>query len=75
VLEGGTARTRDFRGISERTGTKREVLRVTNSSKRGAYYYIETSVGSGGGTVVRSVGRLGYRLAVSLVKPKPKPRR
>jgi subtilisin family serine protease len=70
VLEGGTARKRDFRGLSERTGTKRERLRVKNPAKQGAYFYVEASVGAGGGNVVRKVAGLRYTLSVSIVKPK-----
>jgi hypothetical protein len=75
VLEAGASRTRDFKGISERLGTKRELLRVRNSTRRGAYYYVEASVGAGNGTVVRKVARLRYRLSVSLVKKKKPARR
>ena len=70
VLEAGATRTRDFKGISERIGTKRESLRVKNTSRHGGYYYAEASVGAGSGTVVRKVAGLGYRLSVSLVKKK-----
>jgi subtilase family protein len=70
VLEAGSARKRDFRGISERLGTKRELLRVKNTSRRGTFYYAEASVGSGSGSVVRPVTGLGYRLSVSIVKTK-----
>ncbi len=69
VLEGGTARKRDFRGLSERTGTKRERLRVKNPAKKGAYFYVEASVGAGSGNVVRKVAGLRYTLSVSIVKP------
>jgi hypothetical protein len=75
VLEVGTARKRDFKGSSERLGTKRESLRVKNTARRGAYYYVEASVGAGSGTVVRKVAGLGYRLSVSIVKPKKSSRR
>jgi hypothetical protein len=75
VLEAGSTRTRDFRGISERTGTKRESLRVKNSTPRGGFYYVEASVGAGSGTVVRKVAGLGYRLSVSIVKKKKTSRR
>jgi hypothetical protein len=75
VLEAGATRTRDFRGISERIGTKREVLRVKNSTRRGAYHYVEASVGAGSGTIVRKVAGLRYRLSVSLVKKKKTARR
>lgn len=72
VLEAGTTRTRDFKGISERIGTKRESLRLKNSTRHGAYYYLEASVGAGSGTVVRRVAGLSYRVSVSLVKKKRK---
>ena len=75
VLEAGATRTRDFRGISERIGTKRELLRVKNSTTRGAFHYIEASVGAGSGTVVRKVAGLGYRLSISPVKKKKPARR
>ena len=39
----GSARRRDFRGLSERTGTKRERLRVKNTARKGAYFYVEAS--------------------------------
>jgi len=70
VLEAGAARRRDFRGLSEKRGTKRELLRVKNTGKRGAFYYAEASVGAGSGTVVRKVAGLGYRLSISIVKTK-----
>jgi len=70
VLEGGAARKRDSRGISERGGQKRELLRVKNTGRRGAYYYAEASVGRSGATVRRAAG-IGYRLSVSIVRTKP----
>ena len=70
VLEAGAARKRDARGISERAGQKRELLRVKNTGRRGAYYYAEASVGAGNGTVVRRAAGIGYRLSVSIVKTK-----
>ena len=70
VLEVGSARKRDFKGLSERLGTRRESLRVKNTARLGAYYYVEASVGTGSGTVVRKVAGLGYRLSISLVKKK-----
>jgi subtilase family protein len=70
VLESGSALRRDARGISERSGTKRERLRVKNTGRKGAYYYVEAYVGTGNGTVVRPVAGVGYRLAVSIVKTK-----
>jgi hypothetical protein len=70
VLEAGSARRRDFRGLSERLGTKRESLRLKNTARKGAYFYVDASVGAGNGTVVRKVAGLGYRLSISLVKKK-----
>jgi hypothetical protein len=70
VLEGGSARKRDSRGLSERLGTRRERLRVKNRRRKGAYFYLEASVGAGGGSVTRKVAGLKYGLAVSIVKPK-----
>jgi hypothetical protein len=45
-------------------------LKVKNTTRRGAYYYVEASVGMGSGTVVRKVAGLGYGLSVSTVKKK-----
>ncbi len=70
VLESGGALRRDTRGISERTGTKRERLRLKNTGRKGAYYYVEAYVGEGGGSVSRPVAGVGYRIAVSIVKTK-----
>ena len=50
VLETGSARKRDRRGLSERLGTRRERLRVKNPARKGAYFYVEASVGAGGGS-------------------------
>jgi hypothetical protein len=69
VLEGGSVRKRDFRGLSERTGTKRERLRVKNPTKKGAYFYVEASVGAGSGNLVRTIAGLRYALSVSTFKP------
>jgi subtilisin family serine protease len=69
VLESGSARKRDFRGLSERNGSRRERLRVKNPAKKGAYFYVEASVGGGSGNVVRKVAGLKYSLSVSIVKP------
>jgi len=70
VLESGRALRRDTRGISERSGTKRERLRVKNTARKGAYYYVEAYVGAGSGSVSRPVAGIGYRIAVSIVKTK-----
>jgi subtilisin family serine protease len=67
VLEGGTARKRDFRGLADRAGTKRERLRVKNRAKKGAYFYVEAFVGAGGGSAVRKLTGLRYKLSVSIV--------
>jgi subtilisin family serine protease len=72
VLESGSARKRDFRGLSERTGTKRERLRVKNRAKKGAYFYVEASVGAGSGNVARKVAGLRYALSASIVKTAPR---
>jgi hypothetical protein len=68
VLESAAARKRDFRGRSERSGQRRESLRVQNTARAGAYYYAEASVA--GGKVVRRVTGLGYLLSVSIVRTK-----
>jgi hypothetical protein len=68
VLEGSGARRRDLRGRSERLGTKRELVRVKNTSRRGSYYYAEASVGTGTGNITRRVAGLGYRISVSILK-------
>jgi subtilisin family serine protease len=68
VLETGRALHRDMRGIAERTGTKRERLRVKNATRKGAYFYVEAYVGRGSGSVSRSPAGIGYKLAVSIVK-------
>ena len=66
VFERGRARKRDARGVSERRGTKRERLRVRNQDRKGAYFYVEASVG--GRSATRTVAGVGYSLAVSIVK-------
>ena len=71
VLESGQALRRDARGLSERTGVKRERLRVKNTGRNGAYFYAEAYVGTGSGSVARPVAGIGYRVAVSIVKTKP----
>jgi subtilisin family serine protease len=68
VLETGGTRKRDARGLSERSGTKRERLRVKNTGAKGAYFYVEASAAGGGGNRSRHVAGIGYRLAVSIVK-------
>jgi Subtilase family len=68
VFETGAARKRDSRGLSERIGTKRERLRVKNPARRGAYFYVEASVGAGSGGVARKAIGLKYGLSASIVK-------
>jgi len=46
------------------------VLRVKNTSRRGAFHYAEAYVGASSGTVVRRVAGLRYRISVSIVKTK-----
>jgi subtilisin family serine protease len=68
VFEEGSQRRRDSRGLSERRGTKRERLRVRNPQRKGAYFYVEASVGARGGSAPRTVTGIKYSLAVSIVK-------
>jgi hypothetical protein len=75
VFESGTALKRDFKGFSERLGTKRESVRVKNPSKHGDYFYIEAYVGAGNGTVTRKAAGLSYKASISLVKKKKSSRR
>jgi Subtilase family len=75
VLEGGRARRRDFRGLSERPGRRVETVRVVNTSRRGSFHYAEASVGSSG-PPVRRVAGLRYRISVRTTKlPAPRARR
>ncbi|HET7856104.1 MAG TPA: S8 family serine peptidase [Gaiellaceae bacterium] len=73
VLEGGRARKRDFRGLSERRGARPETVRVDNTSRRGAYHYVEASVGSS--PALRRVGGLRYQLSVRTTKLPARPAR
>jgi hypothetical protein len=75
VFEGGTARKRDFRALSERAGTRRETVRVRNRGRRGSYYYVEASVGTGSVAPVRRIGGVGYRLSVTTARLKSRARR
>ena len=67
VLESGQARKRDARGLSERSGTKRERLRVRNTARKGAYFYAEASFASG---APRHAAGISYVLSASIVNPK-----
>ena len=64
VLEAGRARKRDARGLSERSGTKAERLRVRNTGGQGAYFYAEASFASG---KPRHPAGIGYVLSASIV--------
>jgi hypothetical protein len=68
VLETGRAMKRDARGISERSGTKRDRLRVRNTGRNGAYFYAEASFAGG---APRSAAGISYTLSASIVSPKP----
>lgn len=67
VFEGGATRKRDLRALSERLGARLETVRLKNTGKRGAYYYIEASVGSSR-PPVRRVAAIRYRVAVRTEK-------
>jgi subtilisin family serine protease len=72
VLETGPARKRDARGISERSGTKRERLGVRNTGRKGAYFYAEASYAGG---APRHAAGISYVLSASIVNPKKPARR
>jgi hypothetical protein len=75
VLEGAKARRRDLRGLSERSGTRPETVRLRNTSRRGAFHYVEAAAGSSGRTVRRVAG-IRYRISVTTAKlPAPRARR
>ncbi|HKB20041.1 MAG TPA: S8 family serine peptidase [Gaiellaceae bacterium] len=71
VLEAGRALKRDARGISERSGTKRERLRVRNTGRTGAYFFAEASFGGG---KPRAAAGISYLLSASIVTPKKQAR-
>jgi hypothetical protein len=70
VLETGRTRKRDSRGISERSGTKRDRLRVQNTSGRGAYLYAEATYAAGNANSSRHAAGNRYVLSVSIVNAK-----
>ena len=70
VLETGRPRKRDSRGLSERSGTKRERLRVRNTSDKGAYFYAEASYAGGNANASRHPAGISYTLSASIVSPK-----
>jgi subtilisin family serine protease len=67
VLETGRERKRDARGISERSGTKHERLRVGNTGRSGAYFYAEASFAGG---APRHAAGISYTLSASIVNAK-----
>jgi hypothetical protein len=67
VFEGARARRRDLRGLSERPGTRNDVVRVKNTARRGAFDYVEVSVGSSR-PPLRRVAGIRYRLSVRTAK-------
>jgi hypothetical protein len=74
VFEGGGPRRRDLKALSEKPGARRETVRVRNTARRGAYYYVEAYLG--GSPPVRRVGAVSYKLTVSTAALKtPRARR
>jgi hypothetical protein len=74
VFENGSPRRRDLKALSEKPGTRRESVRVRNTSRRGAYYYVEAYLGSA--PPVRRVGAVSYKLTISTAPIKtPRARR
>jgi subtilisin family serine protease len=67
VFETGRVRRRDLRSLSEKPGRRREVVRVRNRSRRGAYHYVEVYTGSSG-PPVRRVGAVSYKLSLSTAR-------
>ncbi len=63
VFEGGGPRRRDLKAMSEKPGTRREIVRVRNTARRGAYYYVEAYLGAA--SSLRRVGAVSYKLTVS----------
>jgi subtilase family protein len=70
VLEGGQARKRDAHGPSERSGLKRERLRVRNTNRRGAYFYAEASYAAGNANASRHPAGVSYLLSATIVNAK-----
>ena len=75
VLETGRARKRDSRGVSERSGTKRDRLRVRNTTGRSAYFYAEATYAAGNANSSRHPAGNRYVLSVSIVNAKQPARR
>jgi len=61
VFERGAALKRDLITTSFRRGTAKEVVRVENTTRRGAYLYLEAFL-------ARNVQRASYKLAVTTVR-------
>jgi hypothetical protein len=61
VFERGAALKRDLVATSLKRGTAKEVVRVANESRRGAYLYLDVFL-------ARSVQRATYKLAVTTVR-------
>jgi hypothetical protein len=70
VLETGRPRKRDSRALSERSGTKRERLRVRNTSGKAAYFYAEASYAGGNANASRHPAGIRYVLSASIVNAK-----
>ena len=75
VLETGRVRKRDSRGVSERSGTKRDRLRVRNTTGRSAYFYAEATYAAGNANSSRHPAGNRYVLSVSIVNAKQPARR
>jgi hypothetical protein len=75
VLETGRARKRDAHGVSERTGAKRERLRVRNTNRKGAYFYAEVSYAAGNANASRHPAGISYLLSASIVNGRNRARR
>ena len=61
VFERGAALRRDLIAASIKRGSAREVVRIQNKAKRGAYYYLDVFL-------ARDVQRAGYRLALTTLR-------
>jgi len=75
VLETGRARKRDARGLSQRSGLKRDRLRVRNTNRKGAYFYAEASYAAGNASSSRHPAGISYLLSATIVSAKKPARR
>jgi hypothetical protein len=64
VFETGRARRRDLRALSEKSGRRRETVRIRNTARRGSYHYVEAYTATGN-IRGRRVGGVSYRLRIS----------